>query len=232
MKTAIQIVREAYSYTGICPTQATLSDAMSTEGLGFLNELLYEWNMGNYFPFTNNTIDAQIDGGSAIIAPDSETFAGETPAIVSKVFWKNGSVWEPIRRVSYENIWERRVQGSTLPAFYAFSLDENGRGVLTFDCENGHFLCRVIYNRSIPAMEFTTQLNAPPQYEQLLKYGVAVKVCIRYGMPEDVTARIEKQRDSILSAIEKMNSFKHEVNLGTMSAFRNPSDLVNGCRRL
>lgn len=232
MKTAIQIIREAYSYTGICPTKQTISDEMSSEGLGFLNELLYEWNMANYFPFTNHTLDARIIGGSAVIATDSTTFAGETPAVIQKAFWKNGSVWEPIRRVSYENIWCRRVEGASLPTFYAFSLDEDGKGIITFDCSNGNFLCRIIYNRNIPPMEFTTQLNAPPQYEQLLKYGVAVKVCIRYGVPEDVTARIEKQRDAILGAIEKINQFKHEVNIGTAHAFRSPSELVNGCRVL
>lgn len=232
MKTAIQIIREAYAYTGICPTKATLSDKMSEEGLDFLNELLYEWNMANYFPFTNNTLDAQIHGGSAIIAPDSDTFAGETPAVIQKCFWKNGALWEPIRRVSYENIWCRRVEGASLPAFYAFSLDQNGKGVLTFDCSNGNFLCRIIYNRSIPQMEFTTQLNAPPHYEQLLKYGVAVKVCIRYGLPNDVKDNIVGQRDAILGAIEKVNQFKHEVNIGTAHAFRSPSELVNGCRAL
>lgn len=232
MKTAIQIVREAFSYAGICPTTSTLSAEMSTEGLDFLNELLYRWNMGNYFPFTNNTLDARVIGGSAIIAPDSDTFRGETPAFIQRAFWKNGSVWEPLRRVSYENIWERKVQGASLPTYYAFSLDENGKGIITFDCDNGNFLGRIIYNRNLPTMEFTTQLNAPPQYEQLLKYGVAVKVCVRYGVPEDITARIEREQDAILAAIEKVNSFKHEVNLGTIHAFRSPSELVNGCRQL
>lgn len=232
MKTAIQIIREAYSFAGICPTSTNLSAEMSAEGLEFLNELLYEWNMANYFPFTNNTLDARINGGSAIIAPDSDTFTGGVPAFVQKCFWKNGSVWEPIRRVSYENIWARRVAGASLPSFFAFSLDENGKGVLTFDCENGNFLCRIIYNRNLPPMEFSTQLNAPPQYEQLLKYGVAVKVCVRYGLPPDVKKNIEDQRDAILDAIEKVNQFKHEVNIGTTHAFRSPSELVNGCRVL
>lgn len=232
MKTAIQIIREAFSYTGIAPTKESLTDRMSEEGLGFLNELLYKWNIENYFPFTNNTIDAQVTSGQAFIAPDSDTFKGETPAVVQKCFWKNGAYWESVSRVSYENIWVRRISGLTIPSYYAFSLDENGKGVITFDAENCNKFMRIIYNRNIPPMEFNTQLNAPPQYEQLLKYGVAVKICVRYGVPEDVTRRIEQEQDAILEAIKKVNSFKHEVNLGCASAFVSPSELVNGAYRL
>ena len=54
-KTAIQIIKEGYAYAGISPTGTPLNADMSREGLGFLNELLYKWNIENYFPFTNNT---------------------------------------------------------------------------------------------------------------------------------------------------------------------------------
>lgn len=231
-KTAIQIIRDAYAYTGICPTKSTLNDKMSQEGLDFLNELLYAWNMDNYFPFTSNTIDGDIVGGEAEISPESNTLKGEVPAVLQKVFWRNGSIWEPLYRVSYENIWSRRCSGATLPTYYAFTLDENGKGRLTFDSENGHFRCRVIYNRSIPTMDYNSELNAPPQYEQLLKYGIAVKVCIRYGVPADVRVSIEQERDSILTAIKKVNNFKHEVNIGSRTGFRSPADLVNGAYRI
>lgn len=231
MKNAIQIVRDAYAYAGICPTAQPLNADMSREGLGFLNELLFKWNMENYFPFTNNMLDADVSGGSAVVAPDSATFRGEVPAFVQKCLWRNGTAWEPLARVSYENIWARRSTG-TLPSFFAFSLDADGRGVLTFDCENGSFRCRIIYNRAIPEMDYNDMLNAPPQYEQLLKYGVAVKCCVRYGLPADVKANIAEERDAILSAISKVNSFRHEVNLGYRGGFRSPGDLVAGAYRL
>lgn len=231
MKTAIQIIRDAFAYAGICPTGAPLNAEMSTEGLGFLNELLYKWNMDNYFPFTHCTLDADVTGGEAIISPDSETFKGEVPVFIQKCFWKNGSVWEPLHRVSYENIWERKSNGE-IPTFFSFTLDEQGRGLITFDCENGRFQSRIIYNRAIPALEFNDLLNAPPQYEQLLKYGVAVKVCVRYGLPIDVMKNIKDEQDAILGAIKKMNSFKHEVNLGQRRGFRSPSELVFGAYRL
>ncbi len=229
---AIQIVRDGYSYAGICPTGQPLNADMSREGLGFLNELLYRWNMDNYFPFTLNTVDADIDGvGEAEISPDSDTFKGETPAFIQKCFWRNGSVWEPLRRVSYENIWERRSTGE-LPTFYAFTHDQDAKGRIYFDCERGRFKCRVIYNRVIPEMGYNDALNAPKQYVQLLKYGVAVKCCIRYGLPADVRSGIESERDSILNAIKKANQFKHEVNLGGRSGFRSPAELVNGAYRI
>lgn len=232
MKNAIQIVRDAYAYAGICPTGQPLNADMSREGLDFLNELLYKWNTENYFPFTHNTIDAEIDGtGGAEISPESATFKGEVPAFVQKCFWRNGSVWEPVVRVSYENIWQRRSSGE-IPSFFAFTLDSEGKGVILFDCENGKFLCRVIYNRAIPTMDYNDPLNAPPQYEQLLKYGVAYKACVRYGIPADVAGRIAAERDSILDAIKKVNSFKHEVNIGYRRGFRSPAELVNGAYSL
>lgn len=231
MKNAIQIVRDGYSYAGICPTGQPLNADMSREGLGFLNELLYKWNMDNYFPFTDNTLDAQVTGGSAEISPESDTFKGEIPAFVQKCLWRNGDQWYPIARVSYENIWERRCTGA-LPSFFAFSHDADGKGVLTFDCENGNFHCRVIYNRALPELNYNDTLNAPAQYEQLLKYGVAYKCCIRYGLPADVTAGIKNEQDSMLRAISKINAFKHEVNLGGRRAFQSPAELVNGAYRI
>lgn len=231
MKKAIQIVRDAYAYAGIAPTGTPLNGSMSEEGLGFLNELLYKWNMSNYFPFTHVTLDADVVGGNALIYPDSDTFKGEVPVLVQRCLWRNGSVWEPLSRVSYENIWERRSTGE-IPSFYAFTLDGDGHGSLTFDCENGKFRCRIIYNRSIPEADYNDPINAPAQYEQLLKYGVAVKCCIRYGLPADVLNNIKGEQDSILRAIEKMNSYKHEVNIGNRVGWRSPAELVNGAYSL
>lgn len=212
-KTAIQIVRDAYSYTGICPTGVTLNDKMSREGLGFLNELLYQWNIENYFPFTNNTIDGQVQGGDGLIFDgDGATFRGEKPMNVNRVLWKDGQEWVPLIRVGYENIWERR-SSTTRPTFFAFTNDSDGKGVLVFDSENGNFLCRVIYNKALPKMDFNDVLNAPAQYEQLLKYGVAVKCCVRYGLPMETKAQIESEQNAILTAIKKANSFKHAINI-------------------
>ena len=50
MKTAIELIRDAYDFVGI--TGISLDGKFSKEGLGFLNELLYNWNTENYFPFT------------------------------------------------------------------------------------------------------------------------------------------------------------------------------------
>ena len=212
-KTAIQIVREAYSYAGIVFTNGQLDDRKSAEGLDFLNELLYRWNIENYFPFTNNTIDGTVQGGEAKIfdAPEA-TFRGEKPLHVNKVLWKDCNEWVPLVPLGYENIWERR-SCTTNPTFYAFTNDEEGNGVLTFDCENGNFQCRVIYNKALPKMDFNDVLAAPEQYEQLLKYGVAVKCCIRYGLPVETKAMIESEQNAILTAIKKANSFKHAINL-------------------
>lgn len=212
MKTAIQIVRDAYNYCGITPNGVPLDATKSVEGLGFLNELLYKWNTENYFPFTHNTIDGHVNGQVATIGPEESTFIGERPLKINKVLYRSGSNWYAVNRVSYEKIYELTTK-TTEPNYFAFTNDEDGNGQIFFDCENGNFDARVIYNKDIPAMEYTTELKAPPQYEQLLKYGVAVKACIRYGLPSDVTAQIKAEQDSILEAITKANSFKHSLTL-------------------
>lgn len=212
MKTAIQIIREAYEYAGISPTGLPLNGNMSKEGLTFLNEVLYRLNSDNYFPFTNNTIDGTVKDGKAKICPDEDAdFRGEKPLNVSKVLYKRSGLWAPLFRVGYDNIYERRCNNS-YPTCYAFSNDEEGNGILTFDNMQGEFECRVIYNKDVGNLDFNDVLKAPPQYEQILKYGVALKVCTRYGLPADVKANIQDEYDSIVSAVKQNNSFKHEID--------------------
>lgn len=233
-KTAIQIIKEGYAYAGISPTGTPLNADMSREGLGFLNELLYKWNIENYFPFTNNTIDAHVTGGQAVIGPDEgAAFAGEKPLNINKVLWKDGNEWRPLFRVAYDNIWERRVLTSK-PYYFAFSNDAEGNGVLTFDCENGNFDARVIYNKALPTMDYNDELTAPSQYEQLLKYGIAVKCCIRYGLPPETKAYIEEEQDAILNSIKKQNSFKHKIDIpvANIGAYDDYSILCMSGRRL
>lgn len=230
MKTAIQIIRDAYAYCGVHPITDPLPAEYSREGLNFLNELLYKLNMENYFPFAMNTIDAKIKGGSATIKPEGD-FDGPIPHIVSKVYYKNGTMWEPLFRMSYENIWSRRNTGS-VPTYYAFSHEADGSGLLTFDTENTNYPMRVIYNRALAEMGFNDTLNAPPQYEQLLKYGIADKCCIRYGLPADSLQLIRSEYYSMLGAIEKQNSFKHEVNNNRRGGWISPSELVDNAYRM
>lgn len=208
MKTAIELIRDAYDFVGI--PGVTLDGKFSKEGLGFLNELLYNWNTENYFPFTQNTIDGHVNGGQALIGP-GETLDGEKPINVSIVLYKSGSNWIKLKRVSYENIWERRNTCSQ-PVSFAFTNDEQGRGVVVFDSENGNFDVRVIYNRNIPTMGFNDVLATPPQYEQAIKYGIAALASVARGMPPEMTAKYEKLRDDIIKNIKKANSFKHSID--------------------
>ena len=233
MKKAIELIREAYAFAGIGPTGTTLNGPslnghMSEEGLGFLNELLYKWNADNYFPFTSNTVDGHVQGGEAIVSPaEGSVLQGPKPINVNKVlcYWSNA--WYTLSRVGYENIWERRNRESSTPLYYAFTNDEQGNGRIVFDCENGNFDCRVIYNKDLPLMSFNDELTAPPQYEQAIKYGIAALVCVRYGMPTDKTAAVEKLRDSILTSIKKTNSFKHKIDMpARCNVYDSPADMV------
>ena len=119
--------------------------------------------------------------------------------------------WVKLKRVAYENIWERRGNVST-PYYYAFTNDEQGRGVIVFDSENGDFDCRVIYNKNLPQMDFNDLLTAPPQYEQAIKYGIAELASVARGMPTEITAKYERLKTNILTNIKKSNSFKHSID--------------------
>lgn len=238
MKKAIELIRDAYAFAGIAPTGSTikgntLNGSMNSEGLDFLNELLYKWNGDNYFPFTSNTVDGHVNGGEAIVSPEEgSALQGPKPINVNKVlcYWSNE--WYEVMRVGYENIWERRNRESSTPIYFAFTNDEQGNGRIVFDCENGNFDCRVIYNKDLPRMDFNDELTAPPQYEQAIKYGIAALVCARYGMPADKTAAVEKLRDSILASIKKTNSFKHKIDMPVRGhVYDNPDDMVMTGRR-
>lgn len=230
MKTAIQIIRDAYSYANVIQYNAQLTAEEAAEGLGFLNELLYRWNLDDYFPFAVNTIDAKVSGGEATMKPGGD-FDGPVPLKVNSLHWLNGSQWEPLRRVSYSNIWNYRHQGS-IPSAYAFTNDADGTGLLTFDSAQTNYTIRAIYNRALGTMGYNDELNAPPQYEQLLKYGIADKCCTRYGMPQDVRAGIKGEMDAALRAVRKANSFKHEVNPQVGTGFLNRAEHIATIRRL
>lgn len=241
MKKAIELIREAYAFAGIAPTGTPLNGQMSEEGLGFLNEILYRWNSDNYFPFTNNTVDGHVNGGKAVINPDdgfvpedgASVLQGPRPINVNKVLCLCSNEWCEVHRVGYENIWERRNRTGSTPYFFAFTNDEQGNGILTFDSESGDFDVRVIYNKDLPAMDFNDELTAPPQYEQAIKYGIAALVCARYGMPPDKQMSVEKLRDSILASIKKTNSFKHMINMPVRNdRYESPADMVMMGRHL
>lgn len=206
------MICDAYAYAGIAPAGMPLNGNMSKEGLGFLNEVLYRMNSDNYFPFTQVTIDGVLKNGIGVIAPRSDAdFVGEKPQKVNKVIYRNGNCWLSMINVGYENIWERRVASSN-PEFYAFTNNEDGEGLIVVDAECKEIQCRVIYNKAIPPMEFNDELKAPPQYEQLIKYGIALKVCTKYGLPVDKSSRIQAEYDSIVNAIKKNNSYKHTIS--------------------
>lgn len=213
MKTAIQLINEAYWFTGLVPSGKPANGMQSADGLDFLNDSLYELNCHNYFPFTSNTVDGHVSGGTAKISPDqSSEFVGEKPIKVNKVLYRNGVEWFPLKDVAYENIWERRTQSSK-PLFYAFTNDEDGKGVLVFDCENGDFDCRVIYNRNIPTMAYNDLLNAPPQYESVLKYSVCYLIATQRGFPLEKRAEYKELRDGILESIKKANAKKRGIDM-------------------
>ena len=234
MKTAIQLVKEAYTFVGLIPSGAELRGTMAADGLTFLNDSIYELNCQNYFPFTSNTVDGHVTGGIAKISPEQESeLVGPKPIRVNKVLVRNGEGWAPLRSVAYENIWERRGN-SSLPYAYAFTNDEYGRGVVVFDCENGDFDCRVIYNKDLPRMDFNDLLLTPPQYESVLKYSVCILVSAQRGFPPEKRAEYKELRDAILSSIKAANSKKHSIDMPFCagSIAESPYDMVMMGRHL
>lgn len=217
MKTAIQLINEAYEFVGLVPTGRPVSGPMAEIGLTFLNDTIHQLNCDNYFPFTSNTVDGHVNGGIAKISeePTSE-LVGPKPIRVNKVLVKTGSEWAPLRDVAYENIWERRGGGSQ-PYAYAFTNDEFGRGVIVFDCEDGDFDCRVIYNKDLPRMDFNDLLLTPPQYESVLKYSVCYLIATHKHFPPEKRAEYKELRDAILTSIKKANSKKHKIDMPFMA---------------
>ena len=217
MKTAIQLIKEAYEFVGLVPTGKPVSGPMAEIGLTFLNDTIHQLNCDNYFPFTSNTVDGHVSGGTAKISeePTSE-LVGPKPIRVNKVLIRNGNGWCALKDVAYENIWERRGSGSS-PYAYAFTNDSEGRGIIVFDCEDGDFDCRVIYNKDLPRMEFNDLLLTPPQYESVLKYRVCYLIAVQKHFPPDKQAEYKELGDTILTSIKKANSKKHKIDIPFMA---------------
>lgn len=213
MKTAIQLINEAYEFVGLVPTGRPVTGPMAEIGLTFLNDTIHQLNCDNYFPFTSNTVDGHVNGGTAKISEElTSELVGPKPLCVNKVLVRLGSEWVALKSVAYENIWERRGVGSQ-PFAYAFTNDEYGRGIIVFDCEDGDFDCRVIYNKNLPLMAFNDLLLTPPQYESVLKYRVCHLIAVQKHFPPDKQAEYKELGDSILTSIKKANSKKHKIDM-------------------
>ncbi|MCQ2106405.1 MAG: hypothetical protein MJZ26_11515 [Fibrobacter sp.] len=230
MKTAITIVREAYEYTGVLQQGEQLNPEDCKEGLRFLNEMVRKWNEENYFPFSIVTADGTARNGRALIFKGSEDIDGEVPCIVNKVYYRDGEAWVEVDKVSYENIWGCKDKSAN-PTAYAFTHDEEMRGVIEIDAEGCDIPLRVIYNRVLPKLDYNDELKAPEIYEDLLIYGVAWKVAKRNKMPPEDVADIWNDAASILSSIKKMNAGKHKVGKTYQQVYVSPfQKVVRGYR--
>jgi len=208
-KSVLKILSEAYGFIGLCPN-GVINGNRVKKGLQFANEVLQKYNEGCLFPFSFVTLRGRVCGGDTIIAPDADVFKGEVPAAISAVYLQRSNTdYVKLDKCAYSDIFAVR-NGGSIPLWYSFDKSLTNEGVLTFDA-TGDYNIMVIYPKQLPELKENDTFFAPDIYEQVLKYGIAVRAAQDEGLPKDEQADAQKNLDDAVRIITESNGSKRPV---------------------
>jgi hypothetical protein len=227
------IIIDAYRTASIT-TQGMSPDAdESNIALGELNEILNNYNLDNYLPFTRNTNTFNIteSKNEYTIGLSGCDITAETPILVAKVYYKtaNDATYSELRRVRYEDIFGfKSVQNSSgTPVIFSYDRTwPNGRLVFDINPQAGGIVT-FIYNKKIPEVLLDDVIDIPPEYNELFKNTLAVALMKINKMDPNSIAMIESNVKNILYKISKRNqvdkiiTYNDDYNSGPLANYYN-----------
>jgi hypothetical protein len=205
-------ISEAY-LTGSLVGEGEIIDGAQTQiGVNELNDILHQYNLDNYFPFTRNTITSAFGASQTeyTIGLSGCDITAEVPILISKVLIRTSSQarMNELKRVSYEDIWAfKSVQNATgIPVLFSYDRTwPNGRLVFDINPQPGS-LVTLIYNKPIPEVTINSILDIPNEYNDLLKNTLAGILMRRWKMDTASIVTIEEQAKQSLDKIKKRNN--------------------------
>lgn len=224
-----KILGDAYKYIGLAPN-GILNDGQVGDGVDFANEVIRKYNESSLFPFSFSTLEGTVTNGLLQVSSqeDGASIVGDVPVGMAAVYWKHGDTnMIPIEKCSYKDIFMVR-NSSASPFWYALVVESDDFARVHFDAM-GQFDVLLVYPKRIPRLEIDDTFNAPEIYEQVIKYGVAVRAAIKASLEPSVIADYQKLLDDAVRAITDSNAAKRPVkrNLGRgydrHAEFNNPS---------
>lgn len=207
-----KIIGEAYRFIGLAPN-GILHDGQVGEGVAFANEVIKKYNESCLFPFTFVTLEGRISGGSVAIKNEDDGeggLVGDIPANMSAVYWKrNETDMLDLEKCEFASIFRMRNSSSS-PAWYSLVVESDEKAVLHFDAL-GSFNVLLVYPKSLPELKIDDVFAAPAIYEQVVKYGVAVRAATKASFEESVIADYQKLLDDAVNAIVGSNASKRPM---------------------
>ena len=210
-KSIRKIIGEAYKFIGLAPN-GILHDGQVSEGVDFANEVIKKYNESSLFPFTYSTLDAVVSGGCMTISPTAGegVTVGEAPVGMAAAYWKRSATdMIKIRRIDFKDIFPMR-NTSASPEWYSIVTETDDRVKIHFDAL-GTFNVFLVYPKALPRLEIDDTFVAPEIYEQVVKYGVAVRAAVKAVFEDSVVAGYQKLLDDAVRAITDSNASKKPV---------------------
>ena len=210
-KSIRKILGEAYKFIGLAPN-GILHDGQVSEGVDFANEVIGKYNESSLFPFTYSTLEAVVSGGSITISSQAGegVVEGVVPCGMAALYWKHSDTdMVKLRDIDFKDIFGLR-NSSASPAWYSLVIQDDDHATVHFDAL-GTFRAFLVYPKKLPRLEIDDTFVAPEIYEQVVKYGVAVRAATKATFEESVIADYQKLLDDAVRAITNSNASKRPV---------------------
>lgn len=206
-----KILGDAYRFIGLAPN-GILHDGQVGEGVDFANEVIKKYNESSLFPFAYSTLEATVSGGSMTISPTAGegVTVGEPPVGMAAAYWKRSETdLIDLERIDYKDIFRMRNSSSS-PEWYSIVPETDDRVKIHFDAL-GTFRVFLVYPKALPTLEIDDTFVAPEIYEQVVKYGVAVRAATKASLEDSVIANYQKLLDDAVRAVINGNASKKPV---------------------
>jgi hypothetical protein len=202
-----------------------LEAGLLEDGVKELNDILYAFNLQNYFPFTRNSIDYTIGNVKSTysIGVSGTDIIAEVPILVSKVYCRSSSStnYLTLKRVAFEDIFGFRSSESSngIPLLYSYDRTwPNGRLVFNINPIAGSVFT-LIYNKAIPEVNVNTILDIPNEYADIIKNALAVVLMTKWKSDQQAIALVDSAAKEGLSNLKERNQVDKVISYSQNGAY-------------
>jgi len=226
MATIKDIITTAYRYSGILNDKAEPDGNRAVEAEGFLNQIIYNYNLENYLPYCQNVRElpsgyqtyqffvAEEEGEQP---QEPQVGFGGTPYIISEVqpvsvlqvSYRNGLNWSPIQVVGFGAITPYVLNVPAVPSLATYQ--RTGKSGFLYLNRPTTRDIRIVYNRNLDKVTIDDVLDAPPEYVQLFIVTLAIRLARKYKLPTTDIEVLIAEKDDILNKIQDRNKNDHHI---------------------
>lgn len=209
-----EIIESAFQVVGALALGETLSANQLNQGNKQLNSLIKRWQNRHVFLHTLQLQTQALTTGTA-----SYVLGNEVESIVQAYYTDNGYD-QPVEIVSYRKYLEipdKDVPGD--PVLCAINYNPTTPTLFVYPVPTGSLTLSYLAEMRLKDMD-TASSNAdlPQEYLDALIYGLAAKLCDRYGTPIAERQMIKREAEALFQEL-KTADHDYEDNTFVTSAF-------------